>query len=177
MTNRPRIFGVTGWKNSGKTRMTAALVRELTDRGWTVSTVKHAHHVFDIDHEGTDSWNHRQAGAREVAIVSGKRWALMHELAEMESEPPLADILRRLASCDIVIVEGYKCETHEKIEMRRTEASTKAKLTDTDPNIVAIVTDDHKSVDEPLPVFGHDDIAALATFVEKRTGLAKESAA
>ncbi|TCD11818.1 molybdopterin-guanine dinucleotide biosynthesis protein B [Oricola cellulosilytica] len=173
----PRIFGVTGWKNSGKTRMTAALVRELTARGWKVSTVKHAHHAFDIDRENTDSWNHRQAGAREVAIVSGKRWAIMHENAKREPEPPLADILAHLSPCDLVLVEGYKGETHEKIEMRRRESTTKARLADTDSHIVAVVSDEKKSRGECLPFFDHSEIEAIASFIERRTGLNKESAA
>src|SRR5690606_142191 len=87
-----RVLGVIGWKNSGKTTLVERLVAELVARGWKVSTVKHAHHAFDIDHEGTDTFRHRAAGASEVAIVSRRRWALMHELRE-KSEPPLADIL------------------------------------------------------------------------------------
>ena len=100
-----RVFGITGWKNSGKTTLTERLVREFVARGRKISTVKHAHHGFDIDREGTDSFRHREAGAGEVAIVSGRRWALMHELAD-EEEPALGDILARLAPCDIVLVEG-----------------------------------------------------------------------
>src|SRR5690606_3073698 len=87
-----RVFGVAGWKNSGKTTMTERLVAELSGRGWTVATVKHAHHDADVDHEGTDSFRHRSAGAREVALVTGRRWALMHELRD-EPEPSLGDIL------------------------------------------------------------------------------------
>jgi molybdopterin-guanine dinucleotide biosynthesis protein B len=177
MTEKTRIFGIAGWKNSGKTHMTAALVSELTARGWTVSTVKHAHHAFDIDREETDSWNHRKAGAREVAIVSHRRWALMHELAGLESEPPLHEIIERLSPCDIVIVEGYKRETHDKIEMRRPESTTKARLADTDPHVVGIVSDDPDDRNGPLPVFGHDDVADIADFVERHTGLIKDSAA
>ena len=120
-----RVFGVTGWKNSGKTTLTERLVAELVRRGWRVSTVKHAHHEFDIDKQGTDSFRHRQAGAGEVAIVSANRWALMHELRD-EAEPALATILERLAACDIVIVEGYKREPHRKIEVRRREVDVAA---------------------------------------------------
>ncbi|MBO3703648.1 MAG: molybdopterin-guanine dinucleotide biosynthesis protein B, partial [Candidatus Accumulibacter sp.] len=96
-----RVFGVAGWKNSGKTTMTERLVAELSGRGWTIATVKHAHHDADVDHEGTDSYRHRRAGAREVALVTGRRWALMHELRD-EPEPSLADILERLSPCDLV---------------------------------------------------------------------------
>ena len=112
------VLGITGWKNSGKTTLTERLVRELTRRGWKISTVKHAHHAFDIDKEGTDSFRHRQAGAAEVAIVSGNRWALMHELRG-EDEPRLEAILARLAPCDLVLIEGYKRESHPKIEARQ----------------------------------------------------------
>ena len=103
------VFGITGWKNSGKTTLTERLVAEFTRRGFRVSTVKHAHHDFDIDREGADSYRHRLAGAAEVAIVSGRRWALMHELRG-EDEPKLDEILARLAPCDLVLVEGYKRE-------------------------------------------------------------------
>ncbi len=113
-----RVFGITGWKNSGKTTLTERLITELTSRGWRVATVKHAHHDFDIDKEGTDSFRHRLAGATEVAIVSDRRWALMHELRGDE-EPLLETMLARMSPCDIVLVEGYKRENHKKIEARR----------------------------------------------------------
>lgn len=164
-----RVFGITGWKNSGKTTLTEKLVGELTQRGWKVSTVKHAHHDFDIDKEGTDSFRHRAAGAMEVAVVSGRRWALMHELRG-ESEPSLDAILARLAPCDLVLVEGYKRERHRKIETRRLEAKEKTSLSTSDPNIVAVAAD-HPVIGEALPVFGLDDIEAIADFIEGVTGL------
>ena len=160
-----RVFGITGWKNSGKTTLTEKLVTELVARGWTVSTVKHAHHDFDIDKPGADSFRHRQAGAREVAIVSSRRWALMHELAD-EQEPPLEAVLARLAPCDLVIVEGYKRENHPKIEARRLEARDRAPLSASDPTIVAVAAD-HALPEEALPVFDLDDIAAIADFAER----------
>ena len=116
-----KIFGVTGWKNSGKTRMVAALVSEFDRRGFTVSTVKHAHHSFDIDREGTDSWQHRKAGTKETLLVSRVRWALMHELQD-EEEPPMETLLEMLAPCDLVLIEGYKRENHDKIEVIRSES-------------------------------------------------------
>ena len=164
-----RVFGITGWKNSGKTTLTAGLVAELTARGWRVSTVKHAHHDFDIDKEGTDSYRHRQAGAGEVAIVSGRRWALMHELAG-EKEPALARILARLAPCDLVLVEGYKRESHLKIETRRRDAREHARLASSDPGIVAVAAD-HPQPGESLPVFAIGNISAIADFIEGATGL------
>lgn len=170
-----RVFGVTGWKNSGKTGLTVRLVEELTRRGWRISTIKHAHHDFDIDREQTDSWRHRQAGAGEVAIVSGRRWALMHELRD-ETEPPLEAILSRIAPCDLVLIEGYKRESHPKIEARRVESRNRAALAPDDPAIVAIAAD-HAVVDTALPVFDLDDTRAIADFVERVSGLVRECSA
>ncbi|MDI6025982.1 molybdopterin-guanine dinucleotide biosynthesis protein B [Corticibacterium sp. UT-5YL-CI-8] len=164
-----RVLGITGWKNSGKTTLTERLVTELTRRGWTISTIKHAHHEFDIDKEGTDSFRHRAAGAGEVAIVSGRRWALMHELRQ-EDEPAMEDILARLAPCDLVLVEGYKREAHAKIETRRLDAKDRMPLTSQDAGIVAVAAD-HAVLGEAVPVFDLNDIAALANFVESITGL------
>ncbi len=135
---KQNVIGITGWKNAGKTTLVEKLVTRFAEMGLRIATVKHAHHEFDIDHEGTDSYRHRKAGAREVAIVSARRWALMHEL-EGESEPPLADVLARLGPCDLVIVEGYKREGHAKIEVRRGKAGTP--LAPEDPSIIAIASD------------------------------------
>jgi molybdopterin-guanine dinucleotide biosynthesis protein B len=164
-----RVFGVTGWKNSGKTTLVEALVGELTGRGWQVATVKHAHHDFDIDKEGTDSFRHRKAGAKEVAIVSGRRWALMHELGG-EEEPTLEEVLSRLSPADLVLVEGYKRGSHRKIEARRLEAKDRSPLTATDPNIAAIAAD-HPVAGEVVPVFDLDDIGGIADFIEREAGL------
>lgn len=166
-----RVFGITGWKNSGKTTLTERLVSELVRRGWKVSTVKHAHHDFDIDKPGADSFRHRQAGAVEVAVVSGRRWALMHELRG-EDEPTLDAILSRLAPSDIVLVEGYKREGHSKIETRRMEAKDRTPLSANDPDIVAIAAD--FAIDgEGLPVFDLDDTKSIADFIERVTGLTR----
>jgi molybdopterin-guanine dinucleotide biosynthesis adapter protein len=167
-----KVFGITGWKNSGKTGLTERLVTELTRRGWKVSTVKHAHHDFDIDKEGTDSFRHRQAGASEVAIVSGRRWALMHELRG-EDEPALDEVLARLAPCDLVLVEGYKREGHKKIETRRTDAKDTAPLSAGDPTIMAIAAD-HAVADNTLPVFDLDDVDTIADFIEATVGLSRK---
>ncbi|PSH69755.1 molybdopterin-guanine dinucleotide biosynthesis protein B [Phyllobacterium brassicacearum] len=166
-----RIFGITGWKNSGKTTLTVKLVAELTQRGWRVSTVKHAHHNFDIDKEGTDSYRHRKAGAGEVAIVSDQRWALMHELVG-EDEPSLIDVIGRLSPCDLVLVEGYKREHHKKIETRRLEGRSGEPLALNDPTIVAIASD-HPVVGEHVPVYDLDDIAGLAGLIERECGLSR----
>ncbi len=168
------MFGITGWKNSGKTTLTVRLVSELTARGYKVSTIKHAHHAFDIDREGADSYRHREAGATEVAIVSGVRWALMHEMRG-EREPPIEEILARLEPCDIVLVEGYKRENHPKIEARRKGTRDDQPLSVTDPAIIAIAAD-HEVHGETLPVFDINDTNRIADFVELKSGL-KERAA
>ncbi len=161
--SKHKIIGITGWKNSGKTTLTERLVSELVSRGFRVATVKHAHHEFDIDHEGRDSFRHRKAGASEVAVVSSKRWALIHELAG-ETEPPLDAVIARLAPCDLIIVEGYKREGHPKIEVRRQGARDSTPLAPGDPSIIAIASDTNLEAQD-LPVFDLDDAAALADFV------------
>ncbi len=164
------VFGITGWKNSGKTTLTERLVAELTARGYRISTVKHAHHDFDIDQPGTDSFRHRAAGASEVAIVSDRRFAIMHELRG-EAEPDLAGILARLAPCDLVLVEGYKREAHPKIEARRLGARSMEPLAPKDPTILAIAAD-HPQTGEILPVFDLDNVAAIADFIVSAVRLA-----
>ena len=134
------IFGVTGWKNSGKTTLLTRLVAEFARRGFVVATVKHAHHAFDIDHAGTDSFRHREAGAREVMIVSGNRWALMHELRD-EEEPGLEAALKHVSPCDLILIEGYKREGHPKIEVRRQATSREQHLADEDASILAVAAD------------------------------------
>jgi molybdopterin-guanine dinucleotide biosynthesis protein B len=163
------VFGVTGWKNSGKTTLVAKLVTELTRRGYRVSTVKHAHHAFDIDKPETDSFRHREAGAREVMIVSGHRWALMHELRD-EAEPPLSAALERLSPCDLILVEGYKREAHPKIEARRQQAARTDPLAPGDDSIVAVAADHHAD-SHGRPLFELDDIVGMADFVAERVGL------
>ena len=166
-----RIFGIAGWKNSGKTGLTVRIVEELSRRGWRVSTVKHAHHDFDVDQKGTDSQRHREAGASEVLIVSQTRWALMHELRE-EDEPDFGSVIDRLSPCDIVIVEGYKREDYPKIETRRLKAETDKAISDGNSSFVAIASD-HPVDDVLLPVFDLDDTVAIADFIEQHTGLGR----
>jgi len=162
------MFGVAGFKNSGKTTLTSRLVTELTARGFKVSTIKHAHHGFDLDQKGRDSFIHRQAGAHEVAIVSGSRWALLHELRGSE-EPTFEDMLTRLSPCDIVIVEGFKREAYPKIEVRRLDLDHPALAPD-DVNIVAIACDD-PLVDQGVPVFTRDDAEKITDFIIDHLGL------
>jgi len=155
-----RIVGVTGWKNSGKTTLVERLVAEFVRRGWTVNTVKHAHHDVDIDQAGTDSARHRAAGATEVALVVGLRYAIMRE----QGEPALAQVLERLSPADLVLIEGYKREPHPKIEVRAGEVRSMAA---NDPAIVAIAADTPPA-ETHLPWFRRDDIAAIADFIAGR---------
>lgn len=171
---KPRIFGISGWKNSGKTGLAVRLVEEFTRRGYKISTIKHAHHDFDIDKVGADSYRHREAGAHEVTIVSGTRYAIMHELRGAP-EPAFEEILSRLAPCDLVLIEGYKREPVPKIEARRLASANREPLAPTDPHIVAIAAD-HPVSDTSLPVFDLDDTMAIANFIAKVTGLADRSA-
>jgi len=134
-----RIIGLAGWSGAGKTTLLARLIPDIIARGLTVSTVKHAHHAFDVDQPGKDSHTHRLAGATEVLIASQRRFALIHELRQ-ESEPRLADLLAKLAPVDLVIIEGYKREPHPKLEVYRA-AVGKPLLHPDDPHIVAIASD------------------------------------
>ncbi|MEM8752887.1 MAG: molybdopterin-guanine dinucleotide biosynthesis protein B [Pseudomonadota bacterium] len=163
------VYGVVGWKNAGKTTLVERLVAELAGRGLSVSTVKHAHHAFDVDSPGKDSWRHRAAGATEVMIGSAARWALMHELRDA-AEPSLDELLGRLSPVDLVIVEGFKRERHAKIEAHR--AATGAPLiAPDDPTVRAVATNDPLTLDRPiLPL---DDAAAIADFILADLGLAE----
>lgn len=170
------IFGITGWKDSGKTTLTERLVSLLSQRGWRVATVKHAHHSFDIDHVGTDSYRHRKAGAAEVAIVSQHRWAIMHEIGQ-EKEPELSEIISRLSPCDLILVEGYKHGSHPKIEVRRQNSPTQQPLDPIEYNIAAVATDQApvNSPDAPqaIPFLNLNDIEQIADFIELHCGLTK----
>ena len=157
-----RVFGVTGWKNAGKTTLVERLVAEFVRRGWRVATIKHAHHDVDIDKPGAASFRHRAAGATEVALVGGLRYAIMRE----QAEPTLAEVLTRLASADLVLIEGYKREAHPKIEVRAGDAESLAAI---DPTIAAIAADVRPS-ETHLPWFRRDDIAAIADFIAGRAG-------
>lgn len=156
-----KVFGITGWKNTGKTTLTERLVAEMVRRGLTVSTVKHAHHDTDIDQPGRDSHRHRLAGAGQVVLASPLRWALMTELRGAP-EPPLSDLLARFDPCDLVLVEGYKSSPHPKIETHRA-ATGRDLLAASNPSIRAIARD--APVDHPLPQFDLDDVSAIATFI------------
>ena len=159
--NDRRVFGVVGWKNSGKTTLVERLVAEFVRRGWRIATVKHAHHDADIDRPGTDSFRHRAAGATEVALVGGHRYAIMRE----QEEPTLVEVLARLAPADLVLIEGYKRERHPKIEVRSGEGGAGAPaMAPKDPSILAIAAD-QPIADQRLPWFRRDDITGIADFI------------
>lgn len=159
-----RMIGFAGWSGAGKTTLVTRLIPALIDRGYSVSTLKHAHHTFDVDQTGKDSWMHRQAGAAEVLVASATRWALMHE-HRGAPEPTLAVLLERLGPVDLVLVEGFKREPHSKIEVHRA-ANGKPPLHPEDPSIVAIASDVAPDVAwAGLPCFSLDDIEAVASAV------------
>lgn len=163
-----KIWGVTGWKNAGKTGLMERLVAEFCARGFSVSTVKHAHHHFDVDKPGKDSHRHREAGAREVLLTSGRRWALMHE-NRGAPEPALAEHLARLAPVDLVLIEGFKAEAHLKIEAFR--AATGNPLIQPDDPTIAAIASDTALPDATCPVFDLNDTPAIADFIAGQIGL------
>lgn len=162
-----KIFGVTGYKNAGKTGLMERLVTEITGRGFTVSTLKHAHHSFDIDHPGKDSYRHRAAGAHQVVLSSGNLWAMMTELRDTP-EPPLADLLAQMAPVDLILVEGWKRDNHPKIEAFRA-APNNPLIATNDPTIKAVASDTQLDLDRP--VFDLNDTTIIADFILSETGL------
>jgi molybdopterin-guanine dinucleotide biosynthesis protein B len=159
-----RLIGLAGWSGSGKTTLLARLIPALIARGHTVSTVKHAHHDFDIDRPGKDSHRHRLAGAHEVLVSGGQRWALMHELRGAP-EPVLGELLSHLSPVDLVVIEGFKRDSHPKIEIHRA-AVGKPLLHPHDPHIVAVASDTPLP-DAPVPAVDLDDIEAIADLVHR----------
>jgi molybdopterin-guanine dinucleotide biosynthesis protein B len=161
-----KIYGIIGWKNAGKTSLMERLVAAITARGYSVSTVKHVHHDVDLDQPGKDSRRHRDAGAQEVILAGAHRLALMVE--HRAGEPPLADVLSRLRPVDLILIEGYKRDTHAKIEVWRAEAGHDLIQ---DPSIRAIATD--AALDpQTVPVLDLNDTNAIADFILREVGLA-----
>jgi molybdopterin-guanine dinucleotide biosynthesis adapter protein len=156
-----RLIGFAGWSGSGKTTLVTSVLPVLIARGWRVSTIKHAHHGFDLDQEGKDSWRHRAAGASEVLIASETRWAIMHELRGAP-EPELEALLAHLSPVDLVIVEGFKRSAYPKIEVHR-PALGKPPLYPEDPNIVAVASD--APLATRLPLLPLDRPEAIADFI------------
>jgi len=159
-----KVMGIIGWKNSGKTTLVVALVRELTARGFRVATVKHAHHAFDIDQPGKDSYLHREAGAQDVIVSSGARWAHMHEIIN-EPEPELDDLLPRLPlGIDIVLVEGFKRDAHPKIEVIPPDFDGQS-LSLEDENIVAIASDAPALKGVKVPIKARSNSLEVTDFI------------
>jgi molybdopterin-guanine dinucleotide biosynthesis protein B len=158
-----KVIGLAGWSGAGKTTLLARIIPHFLKEGLRVSVIKHAHHSFDVDVPGKDSWVHRQSGAVEVLVSSGQRWALMHELRGAP-EPRLPELLVKMSPVDLVVVEGFKSEPHRKIEVHRT-ANGKAMLFPDDPAIVGIATDG--AVETALPVVHLDDIPAIAAMMQR----------
>jgi molybdopterin-guanine dinucleotide biosynthesis protein B len=158
-----KVIGLAGWSGAGKTTLLTRVIPHLLSQGLRVSVIKHAHHSFDVDVPGKDSWVHRQSGATEVLVSSGKRWALMRELRGAP-EPRLPELLKKMSPVDLVIVEGFKSEPHRKIEVHRA-ANGKAVLFPDDPGIVGIATD--AELETTLPVAHLDDIPAIAAMMQR----------
>jgi molybdopterin-guanine dinucleotide biosynthesis protein B len=153
-----KVIGLAGWSGAGKTTLLTRLIPHFNALGLRVSVIKHAHHQFDVDVPGKDSWRHREAGAAEVLVASSNRWALMHELRGA-AEPRLPELLSKLSAVDLVVVEGFKREPHRKIEVHRA-ANDKPLLFPDDPGIYGIAAD--VAIETRLPTVHLDDIAAAA---------------
>ena len=156
------IVGIVGWKNSGKTRLISEIIRYFNNKKLIVGTIKHAHHNFDIDKMGTDSFIHRKAGAQEVLISSSKRWAKIDERVNFK-ELSLNDLLKKIERSDIVLVEGFKNESHKKIEVVRKIESHRKPLFKTLKNIIAVVS--NEKLDTDLPVFKENEYKKIANFI------------
>ena len=163
-----KVWGITGWKNSGKTGLMERLITEFSARGLKVSTLKHAHHTFDVDHEGRDSYRHRAAGASEVLLSSRNRWALMHEMRG-EDEASMEALLAKLSPVDLVLVEGFKRDRHPKIEAHRAE--TGQPLIAPGDDTVRALASDSEVVVEGRPTFDLNDTKAIADFISAELGL------
>ena len=159
-----RIIGLAGWSGSGKTTLIAKLIPRLIARGLRVSTLKHAHHGFDLDRPGKDSFMHRVAGATEVIISSAKRWAILHELRE-EPEWNMVDLVAKMSPVDLVLVEGFKRDNFPKLEIHRAE-NGKPLLHTQDPGIVAIAAD-IALPQATVPVVDLNDIESIADLLMK----------
>ncbi len=162
-----KIFGFAGWSGSGKTTLIEKLIPLFAARGLKVSLIKHAHHSFDVDQPGKDSYRHRHAGCSEVLVTSSKRWVLMHELRGAP-EPDFAELIKRVSPCDLLLVEGFKREKLPKLEVYRASVG-ESLLHPQDPDVVAIASD--SKVETKLPQFDLDDAPSIASFVLKHVGL------
>lgn len=163
-----KVFGIIGWKNNGKTTLMTELISIFGRRGFTVSTIKHAHHEFDVDKPGKDSHRHRQAGAREVLVASGARWALMHELRG-EAEPDLDTLIPRMSPVDLLLVEGFKQHAHDKLEVVL-KGSGNPLIAASDKRVVAVASNDPDLATHVL-LLPLDEPEAVADFITQHLGL------
>ena len=163
-----KIFGLAGWSGSGKTTLIVKLIPEFVSRGLTISTMKHAHHDFDIDMPGKDSFEHRQAGASEVMISASQRWALMHEVRD-EDEPSVDELIARMTPVDLLLVEGFKWHSHPKMEIHRPAVGKPLLQTD-DAEIVAVASDENLA-GLTVPVLDLNDVNGIADFILERCSL------
>jgi molybdopterin-guanine dinucleotide biosynthesis protein B len=163
-----KVFGFAGWSGSGKTTLIEKLIPRFAKRGLRVSLIKHAHHTFDVDQPGKDSYRHRHAGATEVLVTSSRRWVLMHELRGAQ-EPSFDEQVKHLSPCDLLIVEGFKHAPIPKLEVWR-EATGEGLLHPQDPHIVAVASD--AKIETRLPLLDINDVAAIADFILKHLKLA-----
>ena len=164
-----KIFGLAGWSGSGKTTLVVRLLPALVARGVSVSTLKHAHHAFDVDQPGKDSYEHRKAGASEVMVSSARRWALMHE-HQGAGEATVEELVGRMTPVDLLLIEGFKAHEHDKLEVYR-RAIGKPLLCLSDPRVVAVASDGPVP-EARVPVLALDDAPGIADFILRRVGLA-----
>ncbi|MCD6042812.1 MAG: mobB [Burkholderiales bacterium] len=162
-----KTFGFAGWSGSGKTTLIEQLIPRFVQRGLRVSLIKHAHHTFDVDHAGKDSWRHRQAGASEILVTSSRRWVLMHELRGAH-EPSFDEQVKRISPCDLLLVEGFKHAPIPKLEVWRKETG-EALLHPNDPHIVAVASD--AKVETKLPLLDLNDVDGICSFILKKLEL------
>ncbi len=162
-----KTFGFAGWSGSGKTTLIEQLIPRFTGRGLKVSLIKHAHHTFDVDQPGKDSWRHRQAGAQEILVTSSRRWVLMHELRGAH-EPAFEEQVKRVSPCDLLLVEGFKHAPIPKLEVWRRETGEPL-LHPNDPHIVAVASD--AKIETKLPLLDLNDVDGIAAFILKKLEL------
>jgi molybdopterin-guanine dinucleotide biosynthesis adapter protein len=163
-----KIFGFAGWSGSGKTTLIEQLIPRFVQRGLTVSLIKHAHHTFDVDHPGKDSYRHRHAGAAEILVTSSRRWVLMHELRGAH-EPSFDEQVKRISPCDLLLVEGFKFAPIPKLEVWRAETGEPL-LHPNDAHIVAIASD--ARIETKLPLLNLNDVDGISHFILKHLKLA-----
>jgi molybdopterin-guanine dinucleotide biosynthesis protein B len=162
-----KTFGFAGWSGSGKTTLIEQLIPRFTGRGLKVSLIKHAHHTFDVDQPGKDSWRHRQAGAQEILVTSSRRWVLVHELRGAH-EPAFEEQVKRVSPCDLLLVEGFKHAPIPKLEVWRRETGEPL-LHPNDPHIVAVASD--AKIETKLPLLDLNDVDGIAAFILKKLEL------